>query len=157
MVKKHLRQFDGFDFEAGTSEFKKRVESTQKLELAKLKSVCEGLQLDKKGPKDAISQRIVEFLVAPHKIDAPTDDEEEDDEDEDEEEAEEGKTKLSIRHLVSIQLFTIIYDVLFDVWSIEEEEEVEVKSRSKGRGNARNASSKAGRPRRSTAGRGGKG
>lgn len=36
----------------------------------------------------------------------------------------------------------------------EEEEEPEKKSRSKGRGNARNATSKTGRPRRSTAGRG---
>lgn len=35
----------------------------------------------------------------------------------------------------------------------EEEEEPEKKSRSKGRGNARNAVSKTGRPRRSTAGR----
>lgn len=90
-----MRQFDGFDFEVGTSEFKKRVDVTQKLELAKLKSVCEGLQLDKKGPKDAISQRIVEFLVAPHKIDAPSEDEEEDDEEEDDEEAEEGQFDIS--------------------------------------------------------------
>lgn len=36
----------------------------------------------------------------------------------------------------------------------EEDEEPEVKPKSKGRGNARNAVSKAGRPRRSTAGRG---
>lgn len=36
----------------------------------------------------------------------------------------------------------------------EEEEEPEKKSRSKNRGNARNAVSKTGRPRRSTAGRG---
>lgn len=89
MLKKNLRQFEGFDFEVGSSEFKKRVESTQKIELAKLKAICEGLQLDKKGPKDAICQRICEFLVSPHKIDAPTDDEEEEDE-EDEEDAEEG-------------------------------------------------------------------
>lgn len=87
MLKKNLRQFAGFDFEVGSSEFKKRIESTQKVELSKLKVLCEGLQLDKKGPKDAICQRICEFLVAPHKIDAPTDDE---DEEEDEEEVEEG-------------------------------------------------------------------
>lgn len=90
VLKKNLRQFDGFDFEVDTSEFKKRVDATQKLELAKLKAVCEGLQLDKKGPKDAISQRIVEFLVAPHKIDAPSDDEGDEEEDEDDEEIEEG-------------------------------------------------------------------
>lgn len=89
MLKKNLRQFDGFDFEVGSPEFKKRVEAIQKLELPKLKSVCEGLQLDKKGPKDAICQRIVEFLVAPHIIDVPNDEEDED-EDDDEEEVEEG-------------------------------------------------------------------
>lgn len=98
MLKKNLRQFDGFDFEVGTSEFKKRVEATQKLELAKLKIVCEGLQLDKKGPKDAISQRIVEFLVAPHKIDAPSDAEEDDDEEDDDDDAGEGKT-IKIIHV----------------------------------------------------------
>lgn len=90
MLKKNLRQFEGFDFDVGSSEFKKRVETTQKIELAKLKAICEGLQLDKKGPKDAISQRICEFLASPHKIDAPTDDEGDDDDEEDEEDAEEG-------------------------------------------------------------------
>lgn len=39
-------------------------------------------------------------------------------------------------------------------WSEEEDEEEEEKARPKGRGNARNAVSKTGRPRRSTAGRG---
>lgn len=93
MLKKHLRQFAGFEFDVASSDFKKRVESTQKLELPKLKVLCENLQLDKKGPKDAISQRICEFLVVPHKIDAPTDDEEDE---EDEEEAEEGIILTSI-------------------------------------------------------------
>lgn len=88
MLKKNLRQFAGFDFDVASSEFKKRVESTQKVELPKLKAICEGLQLDKKGPKDAICQRICEFLVEPHKIDAATDDE--DEEDDDDEEVEEG-------------------------------------------------------------------
>lgn len=89
MLKKNLRSFEGFDFDVGSSEYKKRLESTQKIELAKLKGVCEGLQLDKKGAKDAICQRICEFLAVPHKIDAPTDDEE--DEEDEEEEAEEGE------------------------------------------------------------------
>lgn len=79
MLKKNLRQFDGFDFDKGSPDFKKRVEASQKLELPKLKAVCEGLQLDKKGPKETICQRIVEFLVAPHIIDVPSDDEDVDD------------------------------------------------------------------------------
>lgn len=90
VLKKNLRQFDGFDFENGSQEFKKRVEASQKLELTKLKAVCEGLQLDKKGPKEIICQRIVEFLVAPHIIDVPSDDEEDDDDDDDAEDAVEG-------------------------------------------------------------------
>ncbi|XP_055313683.1 protein DEK isoform X1 [Sitodiplosis mosellana] len=89
VLKKNLRSFDGFDFEVGSSDFKKRLELTQKIELAKLKAVCEGLQLDKKGAKDAICQRICEFLAAPHKIDAPTDDEEDEDDEEEEVEEEE--------------------------------------------------------------------
>lgn len=98
MLKKNLRQFDGFDFDVDSTEYKKRLDSTQKLELAKLKAVCEGLQLDKKGAKDAICQRICEFLAAPHKIDAPTDDEEEDEDDDEEEEVEEGKIQLFLHH-----------------------------------------------------------
>lgn len=81
VLKKNLRQFDGFDFKNGSPEFKKRVEASQKLELPKLKAVCEGLQLDKKGPKDAICQRIVEFLIAPHSIERSDDEDEDDDED----------------------------------------------------------------------------
>lgn len=145
-MKKHLRQFAGFEFDVASSDFKKRVESTQKLELPKLKVLCENLQLDKKGPKDAISQRICEFLVVPHKIDAPTDDEEEDEEDE--EEAEEGNIILT-SIFVGFKTLQWIFQ-----WTEEEDEEPEVKPKSKGRGNARNAVSKAGRPRRSTAGRG---
>lgn len=91
VLKKNLRQFDGFDFDVDSNEFKKRIESTQKIELAKLKAVCEGLQLDKKGAKDAICQRICEFLAAPQKIDTPTDDE--DEEEDDDEEAEEGMSR----------------------------------------------------------------
>lgn len=63
VVKKNLRSFDGFDFDEDSSDFKKRVEAVQKLELAKLKGVCEGLRLDKKGSKDVISQRICKFLL----------------------------------------------------------------------------------------------
>lgn len=84
-----MRQFDGFDFDVLSNDYKKRVESIQKIELAKLKSVCEGLQLDKKGSKDAICRRICEFLVAPHEIERETESESDDDEDEEEEEQEE--------------------------------------------------------------------
>lgn len=102
MLKKNLRSFDGFDFDTDSNEYKKRLESTQKIELAKLKAVCEGLQLDKKGAKDAICQRVCEFLAAPHKIDVPTDDEE--DEEDEEEEVEEGK---QLDFLINFDLISI--------------------------------------------------
>lgn len=85
------------------------MESTQKIELAKLKAVCEGLQLDKKGPKDAICQKICEFLIAPYKVDTPTDDEE--DEEDDDDEVEEGNynlTKIEISHKLLCVSFLLI-------------------------------------------------
>lgn len=64
-LKKNLRQFEGFDFDKESDDYEKKVKETQKFELPKLKGVCEGLQLDKKGTKEAVSQRICEFLLAP--------------------------------------------------------------------------------------------
>lgn len=86
-MKQNLLEFDGFEFGIGTSEYKQRIESTQKLELHELEAVCQSLQLNIKGPKDAICQRICEFLIAPHEIhisDCTTD------EDKDEKEVEES-------------------------------------------------------------------
>lgn len=63
VLKKNLRQFNGFEFDENSDEFEDRIESAQKMELAKLKAVCEGLRLDKKGTKDVICQRICKFLI----------------------------------------------------------------------------------------------
>lgn len=63
VLKKNLRQFSGFEFDETSDEFEDRMESAQKMELAKLKAVCEGLKLDKKGTKDVICQRICKFLI----------------------------------------------------------------------------------------------
>lgn len=49
LAKKNLRKFEGFEFDAESPEYKKRVEAAQKVDLAKLKVVCEGLDIDKKG------------------------------------------------------------------------------------------------------------
>lgn len=84
-LKKSLRQFDGFEFDADSSEYKKKLEQLQKVELAKLKGVCEGLQLEKKGAKDAICQRICEFLLSPQEIESPDGEDDEDDDGEEEE------------------------------------------------------------------------
>lgn len=49
MLRKNLRKFDGFEFAADSDEYKKRLEATQKVDIAKLKALCEGLDIDKKG------------------------------------------------------------------------------------------------------------
>lgn len=48
-LKKNLRKFEGFEFDADSDDYKKKLESVQKVDLAKLKAVCDGLSLDKKG------------------------------------------------------------------------------------------------------------
>lgn len=92
MLKKNLRQFAGFEFEKDSAEYKKKLEAVQKNDIAKLKSVCEGLQLDKKGSKDALSQRICEFLLAPEGNEELEDDAEEEEEEEEESESEQEIT-----------------------------------------------------------------
>lgn len=127
LLKKSLRQFAGFDFDKESDEFAKKVEAAQKFDLAKLKGVCEGLQLDKKGSKETICQRICEFLISPNG--AEDDAEEENNSEQEEPESEEQ----------------------------ESEEEKPPKSKRGKPGaaarNAREEKTKAGRPRRSTAGR----
>lgn len=49
MIKNKLRKFSGFDFEADSDEYTTKLEAVQKIDVAKLKGVCEGLTLDKKG------------------------------------------------------------------------------------------------------------
>lgn len=75
LLKKSLRQFAGFDFDKDSNEFEKKLKETQKFELPKLRGVCEGLQLDKKGSKDAVSHRICEFLLAPNGSEEAADEE----------------------------------------------------------------------------------
>lgn len=126
LLKKNLRQFSGFDFDKDSDEFIKKIEAAQKFDLTKLKGVCDGLQLDKKGSKETICQRILEFLLSPTEID-----DEEDDENNSELEEQESEEQES-----------------------EEEEKPQKKKRGNvGTRNSREEKTKAGRPRRSTAGR----
>lgn len=48
-IKKNLRKFDGFEFEAGSDEYKSKVEAAQKVDIAKLKALCDAFDIDKKG------------------------------------------------------------------------------------------------------------
>lgn len=49
MIKNKLRKFSGFEFDADSDEYSTKLEAVQKIDVAKLKAVCEGLTLDKKG------------------------------------------------------------------------------------------------------------
>lgn len=54
MIKNKLRKFSGFEFDADSDEYTAKLETVQKIDVAKLKGVCEGLTLDKKGKNLAI-------------------------------------------------------------------------------------------------------
>lgn len=131
LLKKNLRQFSGFDFDKDSDDYKKKLEAVQKFELTKLKGVCEGLQLDKKGSKETISQRICAFLLTPSGVEVDEGEANEENNSEEEEEQEDEEEES------------------------EEEKPKKKPGRGRGRRNAREEKlSKAGRPRRSTAGRG---
>lgn len=65
MIKKNIRRFNGFDFKKDSDEYAKKLSAAQKFELKQLKSICEMLDLEKKGNKEEISERILEFLMEP--------------------------------------------------------------------------------------------
>ncbi|KRT86183.1 hypothetical protein AMK59_1579, partial [Oryctes borbonicus] len=65
MIKKNIKKFNGFDFAKDSDEYGKKLSSVQKFEVKQLKSVCEMLDLEKKGNKEEIGERIVEFLIEP--------------------------------------------------------------------------------------------
>lgn len=65
-IKRHIREFCGFDFKADSEQFDKRKELLHKHHLPELKSLCEILDLDRKGgTKDEIVVNILNFLVKP--------------------------------------------------------------------------------------------
>lgn len=65
IIKKNIKKFNGFDFVKGTDEYKAKLEGAQEFEVKQLKSICEMLDLEKRGSKDEIAERIVEFLIDP--------------------------------------------------------------------------------------------
>ncbi|GLV36382.1 Dek [Carabus blaptoides fortunei] len=64
-IKKNIRKFNGFDFKKDSDAYAKKLSGIQKMEMKQLKSICEMLDLDKKGNKDDIGDRICEFLLEP--------------------------------------------------------------------------------------------
>lgn len=65
MIKKNIKKFNGFDFKKDTEEYNRKIAATQKFEVKHLKSICEMLDLEKKGNKEEIAERIVDFLLEP--------------------------------------------------------------------------------------------
>jgi len=64
-IKKNIKKFNGFAFEADSGEFDKKMKSLIKLGAAELKKICHVLDLTKEGTKEDICKRILEFLVKP--------------------------------------------------------------------------------------------
>ncbi|MEQ2269189.1 hypothetical protein XENORESO_000981 [Xenotaenia resolanae] len=67
-VKKNLRLFNGFPFDADSSEFTKKREKmlrNSNLNNTKLKLICTVLDLEKKGTHLDLIDRILNFLIAP--------------------------------------------------------------------------------------------
>ncbi|KAJ0000617.1 hypothetical protein NQD34_012459 [Periophthalmus magnuspinnatus] len=66
LIKKNLRQFNGFPFNADSEQFTKKRDKLQKnFTNTKLKFVCEVLDLEKKGTHADLVHRIMMFLVSP--------------------------------------------------------------------------------------------
>lgn len=64
-IKKNLRDFKGFVFEASSPELNKKRDMLSKLHTKGLKILCETLDLERSGYKDELIERILEFLLLP--------------------------------------------------------------------------------------------
>lgn len=122
-MKKNLKKFDGFDFDADSNEYKKRLEAAEKVDVKKLAQTAGILELDSKGSKEELAERIFKFLQKPDGDEELPEEEAEDEEEPEEEEASEEEPKKPTKRAAP--------------------------SSGKGR-----ETSKGGRPKRSTAGRG---
>lgn len=94
VMKKNLKKFDGFEFEADSDEYKKRLAAAEKMDAKKLAQTAEILELDSKGSKEEVAERIFQFLLKPDGDEELPEEEGEDEEDaEEEEDASEEETK----------------------------------------------------------------
>ncbi|VDI16659.1 protein DEK [Mytilus galloprovincialis] len=66
-VKKNIRLFTGFEFKKDDKEYKKRRDMllNRNFHMPMLKVVCEVLDLEKKGTKDEVAERVMAFCMAP--------------------------------------------------------------------------------------------
>ncbi|XP_048462644.1 protein DEK isoform X1 [Rhincodon typus] len=64
-LKRNIRLFTGFSFESGSEEHKKKEEVLKKNPISVLKVICTVLDLERKGTKDEIVSKILNFLMKP--------------------------------------------------------------------------------------------
>lgn len=133
LIKKNLRKFNGFDFEADSDDYKRRLEVAEKLDLSKLELITDVLTLSTKGTSKELSERIMTFLMEPKgdkeaKLAAGDENDKEENDNEDDEEAEEEE-------------------------EVEETESSRKRSSKKPLPRKTGKGGSTGRPRRATAGR----
>ncbi|XP_066435515.1 protein DEK isoform X2 [Eleutherodactylus coqui] len=71
MVKRNIGQFNGFPFEKGSEQFKKKEEMLKKLRKNDLKIICTVLDLEKSGSNIELVSRIMNFLMNPKSTGKP--------------------------------------------------------------------------------------
>ncbi|XP_043575086.1 protein DEK isoform X3 [Chiloscyllium plagiosum] len=64
-LKRNIRLFAGFSFETGSEQHKKKEEVLKKNPISVLKVICTVLDLERKGTKDEIVSKILNFLMKP--------------------------------------------------------------------------------------------
>lgn len=64
-IKKNIRSFSGFSFSNESPEYQKKKAKFDRLTLAIIKNVCERLDVERKGTKEEIIERILSFLLKP--------------------------------------------------------------------------------------------
>lgn len=65
LIKKNIGQFNGFAFDAGTEQCKKKEEMLKKFKKSDLKNICGVLDLEKSGTNVELISRIMTFLLKP--------------------------------------------------------------------------------------------
>ncbi|XP_044149641.1 protein DEK [Bufo gargarizans] len=71
MIKKNIGQFNGFPFEKGSDQYKKKEDMLKKFKKDDLKNICGVLDLEKSGVNSELISRIMMFLMEPKSTGKP--------------------------------------------------------------------------------------
>ncbi|XP_069816260.1 protein DEK [Dendropsophus ebraccatus] len=71
MIKKNIGQFNGFPFEKGSEQYKKKEDMLKKFKKSDLKIICGVLDLEKSGVNNELVSRIMTFLMKPKSTGKP--------------------------------------------------------------------------------------